>query len=893
MALGSGSSQEYVGNQLYGNRATTSQQSSTEVLKDGMRRSDNAARVNLSFGLCSGSSSAATHTVLVNPHPDDDAGQVTAVGRSAKAPSGEWVAAKKTRERLREQSPASSVPRAAASRPNWMQPPSPLSGGGSKGGCTAACVPTDEDFSSGLGEWVGRKVWAEHQQQVRREREVSITPWVQRLRVRKVMTKKEPAVVDADDYDDTAEDDERQDKETGGVHLFQGESGKHDFFQLTGKERSAQGFNFTMDRAVYEEIKGSTVKSRTIHPKNVADTGGSRGVQLPSGFSGDLQSVGDGDAGADGNDEDESSTKGSSPATGNTGGCGKRKNVRKQTFESLTECMEKHGTLMATMMESASKRQTVAAAAESPGEGDVDEPLVNRQRRGAARDGIEAAMKLWVGDMRFWNETEGNGLFKLIREVRLYLLAIARGVATPEIRRSIALPHSSIPQHKIGDESQLKAANGRAIKVQGITWRVIHRWIVKSASRSRGYHSAYGYVLNHVTTDIARIMWLGDDWCTCVSPVVCHITLEMDMKLPVWFVGAHIEDKHEDGDLVCYQEATMQHLVIHRSITLPHSSILQHKIGDESQLKAAKDRAIKVQSITWCVIHGWIFTSASRSRGYHSAYGYVLNHLATDIARVIWLGDDWCTGVSPAVCHITLEMDMKLPVWFVDAHIEDRYEDGELACYQEATMQRLVGAFTSVVSLAEGIDSGRISYDGLRNIADAMRLLLVASTWLMRMSGDDLHSHFNASLFVQLTATPTLMAAMHWSFDACRHILQAVTVVTERMGKPAMTLADPPLYIPYWDDCGITFSHETTLPSPMAVKLEWLGTGLPEDDDDKQPARTRMRRGREAQSASRTGWVTSRRRGVFAIACVGSFCGRDAHNTTFVMCALRRCLLCM
>ncbi|GBG86936.1 hypothetical protein CBR_g44389 [Chara braunii] len=142
------------------------------------------------------------------------------------------------------------------------------------------------------------------------------------------------------------------------VHLFHGESGKHEFFQLTGKERSARGFNFTMDRAVYEDIKGSTAKSHTINLKNVADTGSSGGVQLSSGFAGSSESVSDGDAGGDDNDEEDKSTKGSSPARGSSGSFGKRKNVRQRTFKVLTECMKKHGTLMTTTMESVSKRTT-------------------------------------------------------------------------------------------------------------------------------------------------------------------------------------------------------------------------------------------------------------------------------------------------------------------------------------------------------------------------------------------------------------------------------------------------------------------------------------------------------------------------------------------------------
>ncbi|GBG59162.1 hypothetical protein CBR_g32178 [Chara braunii] len=143
------------------------------------------------------------------------------------------------------------------------------------------------------------------------------------------------------------------------VHCFQGESGKEDFFQLSAKERLARGLNFNMDRAVYEEIKASTTRSHTMHLQNVADTGRVGDVQLPFGSSGGPESVSDGesDAGGDGNDEDDSSTRGCSQTTGSPGGARKRKNMRQQTFEALTECMEKHGTLMASTMESASKGQ--------------------------------------------------------------------------------------------------------------------------------------------------------------------------------------------------------------------------------------------------------------------------------------------------------------------------------------------------------------------------------------------------------------------------------------------------------------------------------------------------------------------------------------------------------
>ncbi|GBG61763.1 hypothetical protein CBR_g23277 [Chara braunii] len=227
---------------------------------------------------------------------------------------------------------------------------------------------------------------------------------------------------------------------------------------------------------------------------------------------------------------------------------------------------------------------------------------------------------------------------------------------------------------------------------------------------------------------------------------------------------------------------------VHRSMVLLHTTIPQHKIEDETELNAAKERALKVHTIALRVIHGWVFKSASRQRGYHAAYGYALNNAATDVARAMWMGEDWRICVSPMVFHTTLDMDMKLPLWFVGADIKERHEDGELASYQEASIQRLVGAFTSVVSMAKGVDGGRVSYERLKSIADAMRIMFAATMWLMRMSGDDLRAHYDAWLFIQLTAKPMLVASMHRSFNARRHILQAATVITDKLARPPRTL---------------------------------------------------------------------------------------------------------
>ncbi|GBG82883.1 hypothetical protein CBR_g36409 [Chara braunii] len=185
------------------------------------------------------------------------------------------------------------------------------------------------------------------------------------------------------------------------------------------------------------------------------------------------------------------------------------------------------------------------------------------------------------------------------------------------------------------------------------------------------------------------------------------------------------------------------------------------------------------------------------------------------------------------VIHITLDMDMKLPLWFVSADIEDRHENDDLVTYLEASIQQLVGAFTSAVSMAEGIDDGPMSYERLKSVVDAMRIMLAATMWLMRMSGDDHRANYDAWVFIQLTTKPTLIASMHRSFDARRHIVQVATVIRDKLPKPPMILVAPPLYIPDWASIGVKFSHDATLSSPMeAKKLDWLGTGPPEEEDD-------------------------------------------------------------
>ncbi|GBG90241.1 hypothetical protein CBR_g50420 [Chara braunii] len=266
-----------------------------------------------------------------------------------------------------------------------MQSPSPVSVASNLGRRCGIIAEGGGNLDDVGDDRDGRLLWAEQRRELREGREEAIRRGVERLRMDRQAEEVEephaglPSEEDADDnegeggdvnggYASASENSHMGGK--GGKTQAKSGNGRGnsrkfiifngrgiDFFQLTVKERASKGFNFNMDCAVYDEIEGSTGFKETINPKNVADTGASRGVRLPSTSNADPEAVGDVDASAGGDDEEEGSTRGSSQTTGSPGAFGKRKSTQQQTFETMTDCMEKHGALMAATMESASKRQ--------------------------------------------------------------------------------------------------------------------------------------------------------------------------------------------------------------------------------------------------------------------------------------------------------------------------------------------------------------------------------------------------------------------------------------------------------------------------------------------------------------------------------------------------------
>ncbi|GBG58954.1 hypothetical protein CBR_g24304 [Chara braunii] len=268
-----------------------------------------------------------------------------------------------------------------------------------------------------------------------------------------------------------------------------------------------------------------------------------------------------------------------------------------------------------------------------------------------------------------------------------------------------------------------------------------------------------------------------------------------------------------------------------RSVVVPKSSTRVARIADQSHLQQAISCAAAVENIALRILHGWVFKSENRPRGYHLAFQYPLESVSTDIARAIWYDEEWRNVVSAPICAQTIDLNMDLPLWYASENIEDRPEDDDMAAYQESTVISIAHSFRAAVQMGAHINDDFISYERLCRVADFFRLLLAASMWIMRMAGDDPRSHYEAFYFADLVARPTLIASMHRSFDHRRSVIRAANVVTKRLGKAKATPGVYHDYIPDWAPCGIRFAHDATIKGPEdAKRLDWLGSG-PADDD--------------------------------------------------------------
>ncbi|GBG76047.1 hypothetical protein CBR_g21287 [Chara braunii] len=619
---------------------------------------------------------------------------------------------------------------------------------------------------------------------------------------------------------------------------------------LSTKERASKGFNFTMDRAVYDEIERSTEMNHTINPKNVADTGASGGVRLPSTSNADPESVADVDRGEGREDDNEGLTRGSSQ-TGYPRWFWEEEEHEAADFRRAYGMHEKHGVLMASTMESASKRQcsiqvmeVAAPAKKGCHQAKKQRKVVQGGPAGNARDVHEEVVveeEMMNKDDDFEEEEEQplKGERDTFRTARRWGCRgeiggrVKEGAAAHESVQCVQTPSKCL------NTPPVDVAGSSQVAVQGETLRspaVVSRRDAVTAAGEAGEvpKAGDGGVVGE--DDEALVHRLR-------RPHAASHAMYLATKL--WEDNTRFWNETQGSAIVKIIQETREYLVlvargvqppaIRWSISLPHNTIPHHKIEDESKFNAAKERAFKVQTISLRAIHGCVFKSESRQRGYQLAYQYALNHSATDIARAMWSAEDWSTLVSLMLFRTTLDVDMKLPLWFVGANIVDRHEDDECAAYQEACVQRLVRDFTSAVGTAEAMDDGLVSYERLKAMVEAMRYLLAATMWIMRMVGDDPKSHYDAWVFMQLSAKTMLLASMNRQFDVRRHIIQATQVMTDKLGRPPPTLPPPPLCTSLIGcQSAESLSCTTRRWPPRWRRKGWIGWG-------QTPPRTRMR----------------------------------------------------
>ncbi|GBG85741.1 hypothetical protein CBR_g40469 [Chara braunii] len=126
--------------------------------------------------------------------------------------------------------------------------------------------------------------------------------------------------------------------------------------------------------------------------------------------------------------------------------------------------------------------------------------------------------------------------------------------------RGLIMPPPDVPRLRIHDPAPQDATLGRARRMENVAMRVIHRWIFRLSSRSDGFARDESYVAVDYTTNLARAVWQSVEWSRVVSPSVVYHTLALRIDIPLWYVGAYIEDRLEDDDMAAHQESTILRL---------------------------------------------------------------------------------------------------------------------------------------------------------------------------------------------------------------------------------------------------------------------------------------------------------------------------------------------
>ncbi|GBG45935.1 hypothetical protein CBR_g79385, partial [Chara braunii] len=267
-------------------------------------------------------------------------------------------------------------------------------------------------------------------------------------------------------------------------------------------------------------------------------------------------------------------------------------------------------------------------------------------------------------------------------------------------------------------------------------------------------------------------------------------------------------------------------------LVMPSNDVPRFKIEDPAQHEPALHRARSVEKLVLRTIPGWIFKSSSRWTGFARGESYITVDLATDVARAVWQGFEWCKVVFPALAYHTVAMKMDVPLWFAGVKIVDRPEDDDMAARQETTVLRLADCWTDAVWCGQWANSGSVKQERLSRLADCLRALLSACMWIMQMGGDDDRSHYEAWFYASMVAKPTMIVVGSYIFNWRRHIVDTTNLVLDHLGKAHLTLGDYPHCISEWSDCGLVFGHNAALNNAAeAAKHGWIGNGSVADDD--------------------------------------------------------------
>ncbi|GBG64497.1 hypothetical protein CBR_g45193 [Chara braunii] len=886
LPLGSGSAQDWMGSQLYRQASTPTY---TDLLEGRTPAGYDAGLVDLSFGLRSGSAEEVTRTVIVN----------RASGTT--------------------HTPAPMTTRTGRSVPCRTT---------TAGGTVDGRRPNDEWSAT---EIVGRKVWDDHRRQSREASTTSITRGVAKINVGAddIFGDEDGAVAEDCEADDGADNDDEEDDEEmeirprpgfascrprahrgkdededmkwddvekrlvhmgvtsrkavdcgnewdnlyqqfKTVHKFMGESGKPNFFTLTPGERKERGFDFRMDERVYSEMAAMTRSDHTIHPTNLADTGATGGVQMPGPHGGRNESGGS-EGGGDGQDDDQGSTR-DSISGGGVGGGSKRKNVRQQTLYMIADVMKEHESLMATTVDSASKRQCsiltrqcdilereVEVQKEHYVKADQANFMMCNALMEIAKAIRERSLRLRGRCFRFADQMPPRGASAKGRkdggvgnggEIQR-----GRGHIPKSNRQRIDDASSSQTDDFLADEVATVDAQGTAgVARLGFGWDGVSREQLQALK-----HSVVGGAAGTVprTPDTAEVVITGAEVAGQLSagqgqprqPLPLqhvgalgggHTATAQKAKLWVdcdafWGQGPGKPLREAVGECTDYFVAIANRdagVEPPSMLIMPPNDVPHFKINDPAQREPALRRARSVERVVLRTIHDWIFKSQSRSTGFARAELYITVDFATDLARAVWQALEWSRVVSPALVYPTLTMKMDVPLWFAGVKIEDRPEDDDMAARQEATVLRLAECWTDALWCGQWADGGRVKQERLSRLADCLRALLCAVMWIMRMGGDDDRSHYEAWLYAFMVAKPTMIAAGSYIFNWRRHVVDSSNLVLDRLGKVHLTLGDYPQCIPERCDCGLVFGHNAALKNAAeAAKHGWIGSGPAADDD--------------------------------------------------------------